>query len=187
MMASAHLVAAGRPIRLRYALGWYAGRAAWISVCALAALSAIAATALLALVASNYRPMVLSTSTMSPTFGTGDVIVSEVVPPSAVRVGDVVTYEDSLRSGALITERVMNVVEYESSYAFTTKGDASSTEETWTIDEGSSVGRVAYRVPVLGSALSGLGTPPAQAALLIGVAVLLVGPVARRVRSELRT
>ena len=26
MMATAHLVAAGRPIRLRYALGWYAGR-----------------------------------------------------------------------------------------------------------------------------------------------------------------
>ena len=83
MMASAHLVAAGRPIRLRYALGWYAGRGLWIVMCALGALSAIAASALLALVASDYRPMVVSTTSMHPTLGTGDVIVSEVVPPSA--------------------------------------------------------------------------------------------------------
>ena len=187
MMATAHLVAAGRPIRLRYALGWYAGRGLWILMCALGALSAIAASALLALVASDYRPMVVSTTSMHPTLGTGDVIVSEVVPPSAVRIGDVVTYADSLRAGALITERVVDVRQDESSYSFTTKGDASSNEEHWSIEAGSSVGRVAYRVPGLGDALALLTTPAAQGAGLVGMAVLLIGPVARRMRSELRT
>ena len=175
-MATAHLVAAGRPIRLRYALGWYAGRGVRIVLCAMAVLSVVATFSILALVASNYRPMVVSTSSMDPTFGTGDVIVSNVVPPSAVAVGDVITYSDSFRGGALITERVVEVRQDGSTFAFTTKGDASAVEEHWSIDRESSVGRVAYRIPGLGGALAVISHPAALVAMLIGMLGLLVGP-----------
>jgi signal peptidase len=134
-------------------------------------------------VVAGYRPMVVQSGSMAPAVNTGDAIVSRVVHPSAVGVGDVVTFVDTLRDDRLVTHRVVEVRQDGTQYSFVTKGDRNSGVERWDMDESGTLGRLALRVPKLGFAVAA-GSSPGLRALFGAVALaMLTVTVVRRIWS----
>ncbi len=185
MMATTQLTASGHPIEMRHVIGWYAGRGVRIVVAAAAALAVIATISLLVLAVSSYRPMIVRGEGMEPIFSTGDVVVSQVVAASSIKAGDVVTYVDGMRGGALVTERVLEVTASDSEYSFTTMGAGRTSVEHLAVAIDGEIGRIAYQPPGLGRILDLTTSATARLAAMALVALLLIRPVVQRARLEL--
>jgi signal peptidase I len=118
---------------------------------------------------------------MAPAINTGDVVVTRMVDPAHVSVGDVVTFRDPSRSSDLVTHRVLNRGVEGGKVSFLTKGDANTGTERWSLDHDGTVGKLAFRIPKVGYGLAWAGGPLARAGLLIGGAILLAAAVIRRI------
>ena len=98
--------------------------------------------------AVGWEPMVVTTGSMQPAINTGDIVLS--APPedgARLDVGTVITFEDPVRPGELITHRI-DTVNPDDTY--TTRGDANSSADSYevTTDELTGVGRLL--VPAVG-------------------------------------
>ena len=119
------------------------------------------------------RSFVVLSGSMEPVLSTGDVVIEQPVAPRDVRVGDVVTFNDPDQAGRRITHRVRSVHFAGGRARFVTKGDANDTSEHWEMDAGGRLGRVAYRVPLVGYGIVRLSDPAAKFALVMVPALLL--------------
>lgn len=129
------------------------------------------------------RPYVVRSGSMSPAIDTGDVVVVKPIAPAEARVGDIVTFEDS--EGRLITHRARAIEEGPKHFSFVTQGDANTTQERWRVASDGEIGRVRYRIPMLGYVAEPISSPPGRVALLIVPALLLGGSLLSRIwRSE---
>ena len=147
---------------------WAARAAAWL----LAGLCTGVVLALLVPLAFGWRPFTVLSGSMEPAISTGDVVVDERIKPKDLRVGDVVTFRDPEESSRLITHRVIGARVTGDKITVDTKGDANNQPERWTVPLEGEVGRVAYRLPALGYALS--WTRKAGPLVLIVIPALLL-------------
>lgn len=96
----------------------------------------------------GWTPAVVTTGSMQPAINPGDIVLS-APPEDGVRLdeGTVITFEDPVREGALITHRI-DVVNEDGTY--TTRGDANSSADSYQVapDEIRGVGRLL--VPAVG-------------------------------------
>jgi len=122
----------------------------------------------------GYRSFTVRSGSMTPAIETGDVVVTKTISPLAARVGDVVTFVDPEGSGKLFSHRVQSVRAVGEEIAFVTRGDANTSTERWRVPGDGSVGRVAYRIPKIGYALSRIDSGPARLALIAIPALLLL-------------
>lgn len=143
----------------------------------LAAMAALAT--LLVLMAFGMRPLVVRSGSMTPAIATGDVVVTKLVRPTAISVGDVVTFRDASRSGAVVTHRAVEVEREATKVSFVTKGDANGAVEEWSVDAGGEVGKLFLRIPKLGYLLA-WATLPGVRTLLVAIAAVLLGIAALR-------
>jgi signal peptidase len=128
----------------------------------------------------GYGSLTVLSGSMEPALRVGDVVVEHRVPPLSLRVGDVVTFRDPANANRLYTHRVVSLSASDGSVAFVTRGDANTGVERWSVPEGGSVGRVEYRIPLLGYATNRAGSRMGKFALLVVPALLLgVGEVRR--------
>lgn len=171
---------ASRPTRLRYAIGWRITRGLRLAIKGALLLAAGAALTPVVLVALGYRPTVVRADTMNPAMQRGDLIVNEPLPPSSVQVGDVITFRDAERAGAVFTERVLAAGEDSGEHTFSTKGDASVEAHEWSTPGEAEVARVAYRVPVLGDPVHLAARLPFGQILALGVVLTVVVKLGRR-------
>jgi signal peptidase I len=98
--------------------------------------------------AVGWKPMVVTTGSMQPAINPGDIVLSAPPEPEArLDSGTVITFEDPVRPGELITHRI-DTVEPDGSYR--TRGDANSSADSYqvTTDELTGVGRLL--VPAVG-------------------------------------
>jgi signal peptidase len=121
------------------------------------------------------RSMTVLSGSMEPALHLGDIVIDSRVSPADVRVGDIVTFSDPERTGKLITHRVRRVRIAEGIAHVVTKGDNTNAVERWDIPAAGSVGRVEYRVPLLGFLLFWLHGPLARIGLIVFPALLLAG------------
>ena len=119
------------------------------------------------------RSFAVLSGSMEPLLSTGDVVVDEPIGPRQVRVGDVVTFADPGHRGRRITHRVRSVHITGARARFVTKGDANDSVERWDMDAHGRLGRVVYRVPMVGYLVAHLGDPRAKLALIVVPAALL--------------
>jgi signal peptidase len=133
------------------------------------------------LVVAGFQPLVVLSGSMEPAISAGDAIVTRGVNPSAVRVGDVVTFVDQTRGNQLITHRVVEARHDGAQYSFVTKGDSNTGVDRWSIDQDGTLGQFAFRVPKLGFIITVMSTPIWRA--LFGAIVLgtLTVAVVRRI------
>ncbi len=143
--------------------------ALWLCLGALFA-TLLAATLPLAL---GDRSFTMRSGSMTPSIETGDVVVTEPIPPLGARVGDVVTFVDPEGSGKLFSHRVQSIRPTGEVVHFVTRGDANTAVERWSVPADGSVGRVLYTVPKVGYALVWTGTPAGRIALIAIPALLL--------------
>jgi signal peptidase len=148
----------------------------------LAGLAVASAVAYAALVAAGYRPVVVYSGSMEPALGASSLAFVESVPATRVDIGDVVTFADPYQPGRLVTHRIVEVVERpEGGLAYRTKGDANTARDPWTIALPRDAGRLAFDVPYAGYALWYAKTREARTALVIVVALLILGALVNRI------
>lgn len=125
---------------------------------------------------AGYRVFIVRSGSMSPSIPTGSAVLVRAVPPEALRVGDVITFERS--DGGLppvtVTHRVVEIVQPGPPVVFRTKGDANTAADPTTVSYVGSAGRVDAHVPYVGYALNAAGHPGARLGL-IGIPALLLG------------
>jgi signal peptidase len=123
---------------------------------------------------------------MAPTIGTGDVIVEERIAPGEARLGDVVTFTDPTVPGRLLTHRVRGMRVDDGTVLFVTRGDANTASERWSAPLDGTIGRVRYRIPLLGYLVHWLGSPFGRVLMLVlpalGLTVLLLRDIWRSPR-----
>jgi len=123
---------------------------------------------------AGYRSFTVRSGSMTPAIETGDVVVTRPISPLSARVGDVVTFVDPEGTGKLFSHRVQSVRAVGDQVAFVTRGDANTSTEHWRVPASGSIGRVAYRIPKVGYALSWVDSAPARLALIAIPALLLL-------------
>jgi signal peptidase len=121
------------------------------------------------------RALTVMSGSMEPALGVGDVVIDSRVSPAEVRVGDIVTFSDPEGTGKLITHRVRRVRIDRGMAHVVTKGDNGNAVERWDLPAGGSLGRVEYRVPLLGFFVFWLNGPFARIGLIVIPALLLAG------------
>ncbi|MEQ1785758.1 MAG: signal peptidase I [Acidimicrobiales bacterium] len=185
MTAATHVVTVGTQIRARSLLETHLPHMRQAAIWLALGLAFLLPVAMILLVTGDYRPMVVSSETMAPALQPGDVIVNEVVAPADVRVGDIVSYSDNMRAGAVVTERVIDVQAGAGTFSFVTAADTGTPAEHWEIEKTGRVGRVAFHAPGVGRWAETATSGFVGVALLTGLVALLVGAVVRPLRAEL--
>jgi signal peptidase len=142
------------------------GRVTMWSVLGFAATFLVVLTALGPLGIHSY---VVRSGSMQPAIDRGDVVVDRAIPPADARIGDTITFKDPVHKARTITHRVRAVSRHGNIMAFTTMGLANKTPEHWNVRADGEIGRVTWRIPKLGRAVSVVSTP-------IGVLLLVVLP-----------
>jgi signal peptidase len=123
---------------------------------------------------AGYTPFTVLTGSMQPAYGVGDVVIDEEIAPLDARKGDVVTFHDPSRGGALVTHRVERVRTDGAKVSFVTKGDANSADERWAVAASGTIGRVRMRVPKVGWVLQWARGREGKLGLIVFPAVGLV-------------
>jgi signal peptidase I len=138
----------------------------------------------------GYQRYVITSGSMTGAYDRGSVVVDDVVPVSALRVGDVITYTPPPGSGpdGMVTHRIVSIERDAAGRSvFRTKGDANESVDPWTftLDQPTQA-RVAFGVPYVGYLLAALSVPIVRL-FAIGVPALLIGAaVVGRLRREAR-
>jgi signal peptidase I len=127
------------------------------------------------------RSLTVMSGSMEPALGVGDVVIDSRVRPADVRVGDIVTFADPQGTGKLITHRVRRLRIVDGTAHVVTKGDNTNAVERWETPASASLGRVEYRVPLLGFFVFWLHGAPASLALIVAPALLLAAFELRRI------
>jgi len=129
---------------------------------------------------AGYQLYIVLSGSMSPAFETGSIVLVRPLPPSAVQVGDIITYRDAEDSDKIVTHRVMAVNQTAESLSFTTRGDANDAIDPLPLLPANLIGRVSYTIPYLGLLLSLIKTD-------LGLLLMIIIPGLLLIASELRS
>jgi signal peptidase I len=121
------------------------------------------------------RSLTVLSGSMDPALKVGDIVIDSQVSPAEVRVGDIITFSDPEGTDKLITHRVRRLRITDGTAHVVTKGDNTNAVERWEMPAGGSLGRVEYRVPLLGFLVFWLHGPFARIGLIVLPALLLAG------------
>jgi signal peptidase I len=128
-------------------LGALLARAAlWLALAAAAVMSA--ATILPGVF--GLTALTVVSGSMEPTLGVGSLVLDERITPLEAHPGDIVSFPDASRGGALVTHRVRSVQVRGARAYFVTKVDANNATESWSVATQGDIGRVAHHVPKAG-------------------------------------
>jgi signal peptidase len=119
----------------------------------------------------GFRNFTVLTGSMTPAIAPGDMIISKEVMPLSINVGDVITYKEN---DTIITHRVIEKKEENENYVFITKGDANNIKDENYIKENQIIGKIVFKIPLLGHARIFLASKIGMV-LLISILVLLFG------------
>lgn len=121
-----------------------------------------------------YQTLTVLTGSMAPTIPAGSVVAVRPVEPSALRVGDVITYRIPVQDRRVVTHRIVAILEPGSAPVIRTKGDAIEEPDPWTTRlRHGPVWRVIVTAPHAGQALRRLQAPLVRNVTLLGGAGLL--------------
>lgn len=133
---------------------------------AVLALTLAAAVAVGAFAAAGLRPHVEASDSMAPLLRAGDVLWLDEIDAADARRGDVIAFSSQ---GRAILHRVAGIAPVGAGrLEVTTKGDATSATETWTVGAQESLGRfTGLRIPSVGRATGGGSVVAGAAASLL--------------------
>ena len=93
----------------------------------------------------GYKPLIVLSDSMKPTYKTGSVIYYKQVPKEELKIGDIITYE--LEENQLVSHRIYEI----RGDTFITKGDANNTSDNVNITYDKIKGKdIKYMIPYVG-------------------------------------
>jgi len=98
-------------------------------------------------------PYTVLTSSMTPTYPAGTLVIVKPTDTQQIHIGDVVTYQLESNQPAVVTHRVIQVIEpttADGTVSFITKGDANSLPDAKPVKPVQVRGVVWYAVPFIG-------------------------------------
>ncbi|MBI3971113.1 MAG: signal peptidase I [Chloroflexi bacterium] len=123
--------------------------------------------------AFGLRSFLVAGASMEPAVPRGSVIFVRPVPPSSLRVGDVITFAVAEQPGVLVTHRVVAIELTPNGLGLRTRGDGNNTDDVWTVQGDEAAGRMVGFLPFAGFALAAAGTTPVRVALVGLILVVL--------------
>jgi len=119
---------------------------------------------------ANLHFQTVTSGSMRPTVSPGDLAVTQAVPVSSLKVGDVIVFSPPISS----TEPVMHRIVSLGNGVMTTRGDANNVDDPWQVTlSGTTAYRMVAVVPFIGW-LTELQRPALiVAGLLVGLMILL--------------
>lgn len=124
----------------------------------------------------GHFPMIVLTDSMYPEIASGDLILCVTVEPEDVKVGDVISFFDPMGSGtAVVTHRVLEIMEQNGELSFRTKGDNNNAEDQVLVPQDKLVGIYRSRIPALGNVAMFMQTTPGLILCVVCPVLLLVG------------
>lgn len=117
----------------------------------------------------------VTSGSMEPAIGVGDVVVVRDVPAETIETGDVITYELDGPGNQVErrTHRVIEVVDYGTQERFRTKGDANEDPDKEVVPPDAVVGVVVLTLPYVGYVIRFANTPLGLLTLVVVPAGLL--------------
>lgn len=132
----------------------------------------ILAIALVGVRLIGFRPFVVLSGSMEPTFHVGSLIYVKQVPPEEIKVGDPITFvlDENL---TVATHRVVDIDE--ENMTFTTKGDANEYEDGNPVYFKNLIGKAVFTIPKIGYFVNYVQNPPGKyLALAAGALIILL-------------
>jgi len=129
----------------------------------------------------GYGSLTVLSGSMEPTLHVGDVVIEDRVSPLDARIGDVVTFRDPEAPGRLYTHRIVSMTVSNDEVSFVTKGDANTGVERWRLPAGGKLGRVEYRIPLVGYLTNRAGSRLGRLGLIVLPAILFAIVEVRRI------
>lgn len=124
----------------------------------------------------GHFPMIVLTDSMLPLISSGDLIFCVTVEPEDVQVGDVISFFDPMGSGtAVVTHRVLEIMEKDGELSFRTKGDNNNAEDQVAVPEKNLVGLYQSRIPGAGNIAMFMQTTAGLIVCVVLPIILLVG------------
>ena len=121
-------------------------------------------------------PMIVLTDSMYPEIKSGDLIICHTAEAEEIQEGDVISFFDPMGSGtAVVTHRVLEVIEENGELSFRTKGDNNNAEDQVLVPEKNLVGIYRSRIPALGNVAMFMQTTPGLIVCVVCPVLLLVG------------
>lgn len=121
-----------------------------------------------------YRPVTVLSGSMRPTFSPGDMIVVRPEPVSAVRVGQVISYQVPTGAHQVETHRIVRILSGGAHPVIQTQGDANNAPDQWTAKlEGNTAWELSAVVPKLGYAVNALRSHALRVASIFIAPLLL--------------
>ena len=143
--------ASGKSAHRRKGVLHYIGVGVSFGLLALIMLVAVLVIALPMLTKST--PYTVLTSSMTPSYPAGTLVIVKPADVKQIRIGDVVTYQIASNQPAVVTHRVIQIVEpttADGTVSFITKGDANSLPDAKPVKPVQVRGVVWYAVPYIG-------------------------------------
>ena len=121
-----------------------------------------------------YRPVTVLSGSMRPTFSPGDMVIVVPEPVSAVRVGQVISYQVPVGIHQVETHRIVRILQGGPHPTVQTQGDANNYHDPWTAKlEGNTAWRMVAVAPRLGYVVNFLrGRSLQMAAIFVAPALL---------------
>jgi signal peptidase I len=148
---------------------------------AFAAFAAVIALAVIAPALFKFSSLAVLSGSMTPTLRVGDVVVEQRISPLQARLGDVVTFRAPDDPAKLYTHRIVGMDASDELIHFVTQGDANSGVERWSIAATGTLGRVVYRVPLVGYVTNRAGSRDGRLLLIVVPVLLLAGFELKRI------
>jgi len=121
-----------------------------------------------------YRPVTVLSGSMRPTFSPGDMVIVIPEPVSAVRVGQVISYQVPVGIHQVETHRIVKILQGGAHPTVQTQGDANNYHDPWTAKlEGNTAWRMVAVIPHLGYVVNFLRSPTLQRAAIFVAPALL--------------
>jgi signal peptidase len=121
-----------------------------------------------------YRPVTVLSGSMRPTFSPGDMVIVVPEPVSAVRVGQVISYQVPVGIHQVETHRIVRILQSGAHPTIQTQGDANNALDPWTAKlEGNTAWRMVAVLPHLGYVVNALRSRALQILAIFIVPALL--------------
>jgi len=127
---------------------------------------------------SQYSLAYIVSGSMEPTYYKGDLIIMKKARASEINLGDVIIFKSPRDPKTLILHRVVSLKFVNGKYYFLTKGDNPRTNpeiDFWGwVPEDNLVGKLVYRVPLLGALAEVLSINYIRYTLILTIITLIV-------------